>query len=221
MLTKRDIEIFKFINRYGKSYNEVMARTFFSSPITSSKRLNELQKQGLITFWNTKHISPRRAIVLTNEAKEYLSEHHDLKPKNAKMNLTTLHHNIVEQIADFHLSQIGQVIRTTISEHSKTLHHVPDFIFISKNNQRFNIEIEFTKKSQSRYKEILIATSKDAIDGILYIFPKREDIERYIDFLPKDRRLLFIDIDSLISNITNFGKINPISQEQNLFQNHE
>ena len=109
------------------------------------------------------------------------------------------------------------MIRTTISEHSKTLHHVPDFIFVAKNNQRFNIEIEFTKKSQSRYKEILIATSKDTVDGILYIFLKKEDIDRYINFLPKDGRLLFIDIETMTSNIAQFGKINPISQEQNLF----
>lgn len=217
MLTPRDIEIFKFINRYGKSYNEVMARTFFSSPITSSKRMNELQKQGLITFWKTNHISPRRAIVLTSEAKEYLSDVHKIKPKNTKINITTLNHNIIEQIADYHLSQIGQVIRTTISEHSKTLHHIPDFIFLSKNNQRFNIEIELTKKASARYKEILISTTKDDVDGILYIFEKKDDIARYINFLPFDKRLLFIDIDTMISNIKLYQKINPISQQSNLF----
>ncbi len=217
MITQRDIEVFKFINRYGKSYNEVLGKTFFSNTSTASKRMYQLQKQGLITFWKTSLLSPRRAIVLTNETKEFLENEYELKPKNTKINVSTIHHNILEQITDYHLSKIGVVLRTTISEHSKTLHHVPDFIFTSKNNQRFNVEIELTKKSQERYKSILINTSKDDVDGILYIFETKNDIERYINFMPKDSRLLFIDINTMISNIASLERINPISQDENLF----
>lgn len=217
MITPRDIEVFKFINRYGKSYNEVLGKTFFSNTSTASKRMYQLQKQGLITFWKTSLLSPRRAIVLTNETKEFLENEYELKPKNTKINVSTIHHNILEQITDYHLSKIGVVLRTTISEHSKTLHHVPDFIFTSKNNQRFNVEIELTKKSQERYKSILLNTSKDDVDGILYIFETKNDIERYINFMPKDSRLLFIDINTMISNIASLERINPISQDENLF----
>lgn len=217
MITPRDIEVFKFINRYGKSYNEVLGKTFFSNTSTASKRMYQLQKQGLITFWKTSLLSPRRAIVLTNETKEFLENEYELKPKNTKINVSTIHHNILEQITDYHLSKIGVVLRTTISEHSKTLHHVPDFIFTSKNNQRFNVEIELTKKSQERYKMILLNTNKDDVDGILYIFETKNDIERYINFMPKDSRLLFIDINTMISNIASLERINPISQDENLF----
>lgn len=217
MITPRDIEVFKFINRYGKSYNEVLGKTFFSNTSTASKRMYQLQKQGLITFWKTSLLSPRRAIVLTNETKEFLEKEYELKVKNTKINVSTIHHNILEQITDYHLSKIGVVLKTTISEHSKTLHHVPDFIFTSKNNQRFNIEIELTKKSQERYKMILLNTNKDDVDGILYIFETKNDIERYINFMPKDSRLLFIDINTMISNIASLERINPISQDENLF----
>ncbi len=217
MITKRDIEIFKFINRYGKTYNDVLAKTFFNSSITSSKRVNELKKQGLLTFWNTNLMSPRRAILLTNEAKQFLENEHQIKPKNTKLNMTTIRHNMIEQVADFWLQTIGEVERTTVSTHTKVLHHIPDFIFTSQKNQRFNIEVEVTKKTVDRYQKILLDCSKDDVDGILYIFKIKDDIKRYIDYLPRDNRLLFIDIDSLVFNIKTKGKIEPISQAQNLF----
>jgi hypothetical protein len=55
-------------------------------------------------------------------------------------------------------------------------------------------------------------TKKDNIDGILYIVKTKEDIQRFKEFLPLDNRLLFIDIDSLIYNIKESGKIDPIAQ---------
>jgi hypothetical protein len=212
MITDRDIELFKFINRYGKTYNDVLGRTFFSSPITSAKRINVLKKQGLISFWNTKLQSPRRLIVLTNETQEFLQNEHDIKAKNPKLNVTTIHHNMIEQLADFWLQKIGSVERTTTATHNSELHHVPDFIFTSKNGQKFNIEVELSKKSIGRYKTILLNTKKDNIDGILYIVRTKEDIQRFKEFLPLDNRLLFIDIDSLIYNIKESGKIDPIAQ---------
>ena len=47
MITKRDIEIFKFINRYGKSYIEVLGQTFFPSIQNARNRINKLSKLEL------------------------------------------------------------------------------------------------------------------------------------------------------------------------------
>lgn len=218
MITKRDLEIFKFINKYGKSYLPVMEKTFFPSVHSAKKRITDLHQSGLVSYWNTKLQVPRKAIVLTQETKEYLYETFDIKPKNPTMNMSTIHHNIVEQITDYHLSKIGTIERTTVATHTEQLHHIPDFIFTSKNGQKFNVEIELTKKTSKRYQDIFFKTAKDNIHGILYIFPKKTDIQRYAEFFPRDKRLLLIDIETLIQNITNFQKINPYTQEQILLE---
>jgi hypothetical protein len=218
MITQRDFEIFKFINKYGKSYLPVMEKTFFPSQYSAKNRINELIKNGLISTWNTKLASPKKALVLSQEIKEYMWDELDIRIKQTKINMSTIHHNIIEQIADFHLSKIGTIERTTVAKHSDKLHHVPDFIFTTQNNQKFNIEIELTKKSLPRYKAILMATIKDNVAGILYIVNKKSDIKKYAEFLPRDKRLLIIDIDTLIENIKNLGRINPFSQEQFLLQ---
>lgn len=210
MLTNRDIEMFKFINRYGKTYEIVLSKTFFTNKSTTAKRLKKLEDLGLISYWNTSLSSPRRAIILTQETREFLENEHGIKPKFSKLATTTIHHNIIEQLADFWLQKIGQVERTTAYEHSKKLHQIPDFIFTSKQGKRFNVEVERTKKTLARYKEILINTTKDGVDGVLYILMKQEDISRFMNFMPRDNRLLFIDIESMISNIKNDGKINPV-----------
>jgi len=71
MITNRDIEIFKFINRYGKSYIEVMGKTFFNNEQVARNRINSLFKQGFISYWNTNLMTPRRAIILSEEIKKY------------------------------------------------------------------------------------------------------------------------------------------------------
>ena len=101
MLTNRDIEIFKFLNRYGKTYIEVLGKTFFSSEQIARNRVNRLAKYNLIGYWNTGLMKPRRALVLTSDSKVYLDEELGYEVKKAKINQTTIHHNVLEQITDF------------------------------------------------------------------------------------------------------------------------
>lgn len=217
MITARDIEIFKFINRYGKSYIEVLAKTFFANEQVARNRINSLAKQELITYRNTGLMKPRRAIVLTSEAKGYLQDEFELVPKNAKINRTTIAHNVIEQIADYHLSKIGKVERTTVATHSQKLHHIPDFIFTNHNGKRINIEIELTKKSIPRYNEIMQAVKKDNVDAIIYILLTSDKIKMFASSLPKWQKLFFISIDELISNISQIGQIKPYAQDASLF----
>ncbi len=46
---------------------------------------------------------------------------------------------------------------------SKDLNHTPDFILFSQ-EKKINIEIEITKKTEKRYKEIIFKSVKDGAD---------------------------------------------------------
>ena len=79
MITNRDIEIFKFVNKYGKTYIEVLAKTFFTNEQVARNRINTLAKQNLISYWNTNLMKPRRAIVLTADTKVMLEDEFEIK----------------------------------------------------------------------------------------------------------------------------------------------
>jgi hypothetical protein len=217
MITERDLEIFKFINQYGKTYIEVLAKTFFSNEQVARNRMNILAKQNLISYWNTNLMKPRRAIVLTSDTKNMLEDEHEIKPRNVKINRTTINHNILEQIADFHLQKIGTIERTTVSTHQEKLHHIPDFIFTNLSGNKINIEIELTKKSAPRYKKLMQDVSKDDVDAIIYILEDNSKIKSFASVMPKWHKLFFISIDNLIKNIAQTGQINPLAQEKTLF----
>jgi len=217
MITERDLEIFKFINKYGKTYIEVLAKTYFSNEQVARNRMNILAKQNLISYWNTNLMKPRRAIVLTSDTKNMLEDEHEIKPRNVKINRTTINHNILEQIVDFHLQKIGVVERTTVSTHQEKLHHIPDFIFTNSIENKINIEIELTKKSAPRYAKLMQDVSKDNPDAIIYILESDSKIKSFASIMPKWHKLFFISIDELIKNIDQIGQIKPIPQEQTLF----
>ena len=217
MITNRDIEIFKFINKYGKTYIEVLAKTFFTNEQVARNRINTLAKQNLISYWNTNLMKPRRAIVLTADTKAMLEDEFEIKAKNVKLNRTTISHNILEQITDYHLSLIGSVERTTVSTHQYKLNHIPDFIFTNSNGNKINIEIELSKKSAPRYTKLMQDVAKDNPDAIIYILDSKTKIKSFASIMPKWHKLFFISIHELIKNINELGQIKPIPQEQSLF----
>lgn len=212
MLTQRDKEVLTFLNRYGKTYLEVLGETFFNNIQVARNRINKLAKDGLIGYWNTGLMKPRRALVLTKDSREYLENELGLEPKNAKINKSTIEHNVIEQIADYHLQKIGTVERTTVYKHFSKLHHVPDFIFTNDNGSRFYIEVELTKKSQARYKSIVHSMSRDNPNGIVYVTDTKERASAIAKTMPIWDKLYFIDIQTLVSNITEHGKLRPTKQ---------
>ena len=130
--------------------------------------------------------------------------------------MSTIEHNIIEQITFFWLQKIGEVKRTVVFNDSKDLNHTPDFILFSQ-EKKINIEIEITKKTEKRYKEIIFKSVKDGADYMLYVLRKKEDVKSFAEYMPRSNKLMFIDIDSLIFNIKTTGKISPIFQEELLF----
>lgn len=213
MITTRDEEILHFINKFGQSYTEVLAQTFFPSLSSASNRVSRLKKQGSISFWDTNLMSPRKAIVLSQDTKEYFERELDIKVKKTKISLSTVKHNILEQISYYWLQKIGDIRRTTVINDGSILNHVPDFI-LKAQEKIINIEIEITKKTQKRYKEILLKSSKDGANYLLYIFKNKEDVKKFGEYMPRSNKLMLIDIASLIENIKTTGKINPIFQDQ-------
>ena len=220
MITERDIKIFKFINKYGKSYIEVLAKTFFTNEQVARNRINILAKQNLISYWNTGLMKPRRALVLTADTRSMLENEYEIILRSTKLNRTTIHHNVIEQIPDYHLSKIGTVERTTVYTHKEKLHHIPDFIFTNENGNKINIEVELTKKSAPRYVKLMQSVSKDNPDAIIYILSSKDKIKSYASIMPKWHKLFFISIDELIKNIKQTGQIKPTPQEESLFESH-
>ena len=212
MITSRDIEVFKFINRYGKSYIEVLGQTFFPSVQNARNRINKLAKLELIGYWQTGLMTPRRAIVLRDETKKLLEDKYNIKPKKAKLNTSTIHHNMMEQLADFYISQLdGWVERATVYEHSKKLYHIPDLIYHHPQGLIY-IEVELHKKAIQRYVNIFEAMKKDNIIMVIYIIKNEATLKSYASTFPRWQRLYFITIDNLINNIKSKNQIDPIAQ---------
>ena len=212
MITDRDLEVFKFINKYGKSYVEVLGQTFFPTIQNARNRLNRLAKMKLVGYRNTGLMTPRRAVVLTNEAKQILQDEFDIKPKKPKMNISTINHNMIEQLADFYISKLdGWVERATVYEHSTKLHHVPDLIYHHEKGKIY-IEVELSKKSSKRYIEIFESMKKDNVMMTIYVVKNETILRNFAESFPQWNRLFFITIDDLIANIKSKNQIDPISQ---------
>ncbi len=213
MITDRDVEIYKFINRYGKSYVEVLGKTFFNNVQVARNRINKLAKQGFISYWNTNLMKPRRALVLTEETKEFLTETFDLKIKSAKLNVSTINHNVMEQIVDFHIQKLGNVERTTVFTHQKILHHIPDLLLNHEQGKIF-FEIELTKKSYKRYVEIFEKMKRDNVIQVVYVVKNETVLKSFSANFPKWEKLRFITIDTLVFNLKNGKKLGALSQEE-------
>lgn len=213
MITERDLEILKFINIYGKTYMNVLGKTFFNTEQQARNRINKLYSQKLISYWNTNLITPRRAIVLSTDTRKYFEEELDIKAKKIQLNMTTIAHNINEQITHYWLSNIGEITRTSVAKHGSIMHHVPDMILTLPSGGRIFIEVEMQKKSQPRYTEIMLKVTKDNPDQILYVLPKKDNLANFARFLPVWNKLRFIDIDTLVENISSTGKVSAYLQE--------
>lgn len=213
MLTDRDIELLKFINRYGKTYYQVLGKTFFTSEQVARNRINKLAKNNFFGFWDTGLSSPKTAIVLGRESKSYLLDNGTDDIKKVKLNSTTINHNIIEQIADYHLQKLGTVERTTVFHQHGKLNHVPDFIYIDEKSRKFYIEIETTIKTTQRYDNIIQKILNDKPYAIIYITEKADKIKTLANKMPHSDKLFFIDIENLIKNISETNRISPKSQK--------
>ena len=218
MITERDKAIFLFINRYGKSYLEVLGATFFPTVQMARNRLNILHKDGLIKYINTNLMTPRRLIALSEEAKRYLKDDcavHIIK--SPKISSVTIKHNMIEQLADYYLSTIEnmEVERTTVIKDFRVMKHVPDLL-VKKKDLTIYVEVELTKKSSSRYQELIATLQDTELNIVLYVSTTERRLKSLARTLPTWDKLRFITIDKMISNIKSTSRVSGFTQEEAL-----
>lgn len=212
-ITNRDEEILKFINVFGKSYANVLGKTFFNDDKQAKNRITSLKKMELIDYKPTMLLSPRNALILTSYGRNYLIDR-GIEAKSAvKIHASTIWHNVLEQIAYYWLSTLGEVTRTTVYHHANTLNHVPDLIYIDSSGRKFYIEVELTQKSMKNYEQVIFDTQKDNPFGVIYITMDEQKAVSLAKNMPVWDRLFYIDIETFVKNVKELGKIQPNSQE--------
>lgn len=215
--SKMDEEILAFIGEFGRTYSYVLGKTFFSNEKQAIGRIHKMKVKGLIERVPTGLNKPRNAILLTKMAKDYLLAN-DAKIKKNKGSISHLNHNIMEQIAFYHLSKIGDTIRASTWHHMNVYFAVPDLV-VRFDNFNIAIEVEATQKSKSRYEEYvkkakLDVERSDRLHRFLFVTKNKAFAETIANAMPIWDRLFFIDIDTLIDNIKTYKKITPFSQKQ-------
>lgn len=212
-ITNRDEEIFKFINVFGKSYPDVLGKTFFNGVQQARNRLKTLKDMEMIDYRPTGLINPRNALILTSTARNYLVDRGVDARTSVKIHQSTVSHNVIEQICFYWLGQLGDVVRTTVYHHGSTLNHVPDLIYTDEKNRKFYIEVELNQKSMNNYESILSKTEKDDPFGVIYVTEDTKSMVSLAKNMPKWNKLYYIDINKFVDNIRGAGKIMPNSQE--------
>jgi len=206
-------EVLIFINTFGKTYAEVLGSTFYASVQSARNTIVKMKKRGLVTLKPTGLIKPQNEIVLSSKAKVILKEEgYDIK--DTRSSIKKLEHNMIEQIAYYHLGKVGHVERKSVYHHMNTYHSVPDLEMWWGGRTIF-IEVETTQKSKKRYLEIVKNMSKDDPSFVLYIAPNTTFMMSIAKAMPLwDKKLYYIDIDTLIHNVKTHGKVKPFEQKE-------
>jgi glycerol-3-phosphate responsive antiterminator len=212
-ITARDELILKFINIFGKSYPDVLGQTFFNGLQQARNRIVALKRMDLIDYHTTGLVNPRNALVLTSLGKRFLSDRGiDIK-KSVKIHVSTIEHNIIEQVCYFWLNKLGDVTRTTVYHHAATLNHVPDLIYKDDKGRKFYIEVELNQKSMNNYNSILNNTMKDNPHGVIYVTQTEQRALSLAKNMPTWNKLFYIDSSSFVKNIQKEERISPATQE--------
>jgi len=211
-INKKDIEILKFINLFGKSFADVLGNTFFNTTQQARDRLVKIKKMGLIRYKSTGLMKPRNAIFLTAEAKTMLIRMGE-NIKDGKITISSLEHNMLEQIAFYWLGKIGDIDRALVYRDNSTLRHIPDMI-LKINNKKINVEVEITQKSKTNYKRSTLKMSEDNPYSVLYICMNKKKALTIAKSLPSWDKFVFIDIETLICNIKSQNRVGAMSQRK-------
>jgi len=214
MITKRDLEILIFMQENGgKTFMEVLEKTFFEGRAGAKRRIQILINDGLLKRRPTGLLKPANMIVFGENARESFYQMWGVEPKRAKLSSVMVRHEMIQQLAHYWLNKLdGTVKRTTINQDFGKFHHVPDLIWENERLGQIFFEIELNKKTNKRYLDIFTKSEKDGARNIIYILASEKDRDSYMEHLPKASILKFISIDELVHNIKTTGKINAKSQ---------
>ena len=209
-LSQRDINILLFINEFGKSYAEVLHKCFF--PDTSlqvcKNRISVLKnKYKLLKHTPTGAISPKYYISLSEQGKKFIFEELGEDAKSCFFALSTLHHNMYEQLVYFALTKANkQPTRAKVVSWSKEHHHTPDLVYYNGEKMVY-VEIEISRKSNEVYNSIFEKILKDGVSNIIYLAKDEKWKSKFLEVLPKWEGLRVADIESFFNSAVKDGKI--------------
>lgn len=211
-MTDRDIKILCFIAIFGKSYADVIAKTFFAgvknAQQVAKNRITLLaNKYKVLEYAPTGAKSPRNYIVLTQLGREIVIDADQSIAVKHDVSIVELKQDVLEQIVFYWLEQIGGIERPT-----DTKKYHPDFIFSPVTGEKIYVEIETHKKSATMYQSIFKKYAEDGVDYVLYVVPRESMIKQVADFMPLWARVEFITVDALIDGVHNEKKINSENQ---------
>ena len=207
-----ETEILIFISYFGRTYPEVIGKTFYNTTQSARNKISLMKKKGLIKYEISGIAIPKYAIVLPKRTKDMLI-HLGYSPKVHRGNIGQLEHNMLEQICFYQLSKLGEVTRISVWHHKNMFHTVPDLI-LKTQIHNISIEVETKQKSSRVYKDIINRASKDNFDRVLYVMPTKKLMISIANIMPLWDKLFFIDTDTLIENIKVHNKIKPYTQKQ-------
>lgn len=219
----RDLSIIKFMQQNGgKTFLEVLERTFFKNRELARKRVDKLVKDELLAKKPLSRLAaPRNMITFGEAAKETIWQEFAEEPKRAKISTTSVNHEVITQIVFYWLAQLnGRVEKTSLNHHYGRMSHVPDLIYY-KDGLRYFIEVELSKKSSKRYAEIVTRLQKDEPAAVIYICSNEESCKRFAKSLPRWDRLTFITLDNLIRNIRKDQRIGSVYQASLLLESND
>lgn len=209
-LSQRDIDLLLFINEFGKSYAEVLHKCFFSetSLQVTKNRISVLKnKYKLLKHTPTGAITPKYYISLSEQGKKFVFEELGEDAKSCFFALSTLQHNIYEQLTYYALLRAGkEPKRAKVVNWSKTHHHTPDLVYMNGDKMVY-VEIEISRKSQEVYNSIFEKVLKDGVSNIIYLAKDEKWKKKFLEVLPKWDGLRVADIENFFNNALKDGKI--------------
>ena len=209
-LSERDINLLLFINEFGKSYAEVLHKCFFSetSLQVTKNRISVLKnKYKLLKHTPTGAISPKYYISLSEQGKKFIFEELGEDAKSCFFALSTLHHNMYEQLVYFALTKANkQPTRAKVVSWSKEHHHTPDLVYYNGEKMVY-VEIEISRKSNEVYNSIFEKILKDGVSNIIYLAKDEKWKSKFLEVLPKWDGLRVADIESFFNSAVKDGKI--------------
>ena len=208
---QKELEIAIFISRFGVSYTEVIGRTFFKSTQSARNFITKMKKKKIIYLKLTGKSTPKYCIALTQKTKRVL-EKLGYIAKKPNLSIRVLSHNMIEQIAYFWLGKLGAIERKSVYHHKNVYYSVPDLVLRTEALKIF-VEIEIHQKSRKMYNNFVVRASSDKPDRVLYIFENKRIMKTIANAMPTWDKLSYIDIDTMIKNIKEQGKIRPLSQK--------
>lgn len=207
---ERDMEVVKFISIFGKSFAEVLGKTFYGSVQSARNNISRMKKIGLLKYVHTGLMKPRNALVLTTSIKKLLIDM-GYSPKDSRISIGHMEHNMVEQLAYYHLSKVGKIERASVYKDKNKYHSVPDLILTTNAGQIF-VEVEMHQKSKKSYADFVIRASKDEPRAVLYICSNKKIMTSIANAMMEWNKLLYIDIETLIENLLSGNKVGAIKQ---------